>query len=112
MIKKKYKKRRMDNELKELLAEALGIELKCVGCGSYENIHLAHKIPLCRGGKNIIANIEFKCKKCHRARRRKEEDRKYYREYMRNYWRTHLEQYEKHKQRAKQWERKHRSKSL
>jgi len=94
----------MNLEMKELIAEALGVELKCVICNSYENIQLHHKIPISKGGKNTLSNVEFRCKDHHRPRFDK---RKYMREYMREYWKKNPDAYKKQKDRIKKWARAH-----
>lgn len=38
---------------------------KCVICGSEEGFHIDHKIPLFRGGKTVINNLQVLCSKCN-----------------------------------------------
>ena len=40
---------------------------KCVYCDNWltEGFHKDHKVPLCRGGRNDIANIQLLCPKCN-----------------------------------------------
>lgn len=37
----------------------------CVYCGSLENLHIHHKIPLERGGYDRMDNLEIVCSYCH-----------------------------------------------
>lgn len=38
---------------------------KCVVCGSEDSFHIDHKIPLFRGGKTVINNLQVLCSKCN-----------------------------------------------
>ncbi len=38
---------------------------KCNYCGSIKDLHIHHIIPLSKGGKNEISNLEVVCRKCH-----------------------------------------------
>lgn len=37
----------------------------CVWCKSTTNLHIHHVLPLSRGGKNELANLEIVCQICH-----------------------------------------------
>lgn len=37
----------------------------CVYCGSIEKLHIHHVIPIGRGGKNQMSNLEITCMDCH-----------------------------------------------
>lgn len=38
---------------------------KCVKCGSKEQLHLHHKLPILDGGLDTLGNVEMLCKNCH-----------------------------------------------
>lgn len=38
---------------------------KCKICGTVENITIDHIIPVVKGGKNIISNLQLLCKSCN-----------------------------------------------
>jgi 5-methylcytosine-specific restriction endonuclease McrA len=58
-------------EWKALLAEHEG---HCAYCGSRERIEADHRMPLCRGGSNRIANILPACRHCNRRKHRRTEE--------------------------------------
>jgi len=40
----------------------------CVFCGSDDNIEIDHVIPLVKGGKHSIGNLQALCRKCNRSK--------------------------------------------
>lgn len=40
-------------------------ENKCNYCGSTDNLHIHHIIPLSKGGQNVLGNMELVCRNCH-----------------------------------------------
>lgn len=38
---------------------------QCVKCGSDEELHIHHKIPLSEGGEDVLDNVETLCIDCH-----------------------------------------------
>lgn len=48
-----------DKEKKALLAQP------CASCGSDENIHIDHIIPVSRGGRHSIGNLQALCASCN-----------------------------------------------
>lgn len=50
-------------EVKEYIFNKYGRE--CLCCGSKEDVHLDHVIPIKKGGKNDISNLQPLCKKCN-----------------------------------------------
>lgn len=41
---------------------------RCRQCGSTEQLHFDHVIPVSRGGANTVANIQLLCAACNRAK--------------------------------------------
>jgi 5-methylcytosine-specific restriction endonuclease McrA len=41
---------------------------RCRQCGSTENLHFDHIIPVSKGGANTVANIQLLCGPCNRAK--------------------------------------------
>lgn len=41
---------------------------RCRQCGSTEQLHFDHVIPVSRGGANTVANIQLLCAVCNRAK--------------------------------------------
>lgn len=39
---------------------------ECANCGSEENIHIHHIVPLSQGGGNRESNLVFLCAECHK----------------------------------------------
>ena len=39
----------------------------CIWCGTDKKLHLHHSLPLSRGGRNVMSNLELVCSKCHKA---------------------------------------------
>lgn len=39
---------------------------RCIYCGSNEELHIHHIIPLSLGGANVLANLELVCWPCHK----------------------------------------------
>lgn len=54
---------RRKNEWLEVILNYL--ERNCVYCGTTDNLNVHHIIPIARGGKNIMSNLEVVCKDCH-----------------------------------------------
>jgi 5-methylcytosine-specific restriction endonuclease McrA len=46
----------------------------CIYCGSKTLIEIDHRIPLIRGGSNLIENIAPACRSCNRRKNRRTED--------------------------------------
>ena len=46
----------------------------CLSCGSKKNIELDHIMPISRGGKNKLSNLQPLCKKCNTSKGAKTED--------------------------------------
>lgn len=46
----------------------------CAKCGSSENIHMDHVVPLARGGANSIDNVQPLCQTCNLRKGAKTED--------------------------------------
>ena len=40
-------------------------DMICVNCGSTDNLHLHHIVPLALGGTNNLGNVSIVCGKCH-----------------------------------------------
>jgi 5-methylcytosine-specific restriction endonuclease McrA len=47
----------------EIVLERLG--RRCLRCGSVDRLVADHVVPLCRGGKHDISNIQPLCSKCN-----------------------------------------------
>jgi 5-methylcytosine-specific restriction endonuclease McrA len=47
---------------------------RCAYCGSADRIEADHRIPLCRGGSNVISNILPACRHCNRRKHRRTEE--------------------------------------
>lgn len=58
-------------EWEALLAQHGG---HCAYCGSTELIEADHRMPLCRGGSNMIANILPACRHCNRRKHQRTEE--------------------------------------
>jgi 5-methylcytosine-specific restriction endonuclease McrA len=58
-------------EWEALLVEHTG---HCAYCGSTERIDADHRMPLYRGGSNLIANILPACRHCNRRKHRRTEE--------------------------------------
>jgi HNH endonuclease len=59
-------KRRIPQDVKiAVSARDLG---RCRQCGSIENLHFDHIIPVSRGGANTVANIQLLCGPCNHAK--------------------------------------------
>lgn len=54
---------RDNGSLRDAVLEYLGG--RCEYCGSYDNLHIHHIIPLELGGRNSLGNLEIACSKCH-----------------------------------------------
>lgn len=52
------------NEWQEVILSYLG--RFCVYCGGIENLHIHHIVPVERGGRHELANLEVVCKKHHK----------------------------------------------
>lgn len=91
-------KRQFRKELIGLLLEALCRTNKCERCGK-PNVSVNHIIPIFKGGKNKLDNIEFLCPKCMKNTRNlnfeRGNKRSYQRAYMKWYLSTHPKQLEK-----------------
>lgn len=48
-----------NKDMKRLLSSA------CAECGSYDKIHLDHVIPVSRGGRHSIGNLQPLCQRCN-----------------------------------------------
>lgn len=46
----------------------------CINCDSKDNIQLDHVVPISRGGKNTLCNLQPLCKKCNTSKGAKTED--------------------------------------
>jgi len=44
---------------------------RCLKCGSTENLTIDHVIPLSKGGKNTVDNIQVLCDTCNKKKRNK-----------------------------------------
>lgn len=44
---------------------------KCAACGTKENLHLDHIIPVCKGGMDYYDNMQVLCKSCNSKKGRK-----------------------------------------
>jgi 5-methylcytosine-specific restriction endonuclease McrA len=52
---------------------APGYGNKCLYCGTEENLHIEHRIPLARGGSNHPANLAPACQSCNSSKHTKTE---------------------------------------
>jgi len=43
----------------------------CVNCGTHENISLDHIIPISRGGRHSVGNLQAMCRSCNSSKRDK-----------------------------------------
>lgn len=41
----------------------------CIYCGSSENLEIEHRIPVSRGGTNMLANLAPACRSCNASKR-------------------------------------------
>src|SRR5689334_3118329 len=58
-------------ELRSALAGTLNKRPLCPYCNvllSVSNVSLDHKMPVARGGRNELSNIQFVCKGCNKAK--------------------------------------------
>ncbi|MDQ3996526.1 MAG: HNH endonuclease [Gemmatimonadota bacterium] len=40
-------------------------DVVCVRCGASKGLQIHHRIPLARGGRNVLDNLELVCRPCH-----------------------------------------------
>jgi len=59
-------KRRIPQDVK--IAVSARDEGQCRQCGSTQNLHFDHIIPVSRGGANTVANIQLLCGPCNRTK--------------------------------------------
>lgn len=50
---------------RDLRKTLLNIDSKCCKCGKSGKLHLDHIIPISKGGKNELNNIQILCQKCN-----------------------------------------------
>jgi len=53
---------------RDLRKTLINSEAICVNCETNKGLVLDHIIPVSKGGKNVIENIQILCKKCNRAK--------------------------------------------
>jgi hypothetical protein len=58
--------RRIPQDVK--IAVSARDEGQCRQCGSTQNLHFDHIIPVSKGGANTVANIQLLCGPCNRAK--------------------------------------------
>lgn len=113
-MKGKKHGRDWSRELIVLLLEALGKEDKCERCGK-PMVSINHKIPLCKGGTNVLSNTEFLCDDCmknvHNLDFIHGNRKSYMKAYHKWYLQTHPDQYKKQLERMRDYCSKHNKKS-
>ena len=59
-------KKSKENVTKNIIEAVMNyLERKCNYCGSVENLHIHHILPLSKGGQNSLGNFEVVCRTCH-----------------------------------------------
>jgi len=48
-----------DKDIRRIMSQS------CAECGSNDNLHLDHIVPLSRGGKHTVGNLQMLCGKCN-----------------------------------------------
>ena len=38
---------------------------RCAKCGTNKDLQRHHRVPLSKGGKNVVSNVEILCINCH-----------------------------------------------
>lgn len=51
--------------LRDIRKDIINQDSICVSCGSKDKLHLDHIIPIAKGGKNKLENIQILCGKCN-----------------------------------------------
>lgn len=59
----KHEKESMRYEASQIMKDK---HKECANCGSEENIHIHHIVPLSQGGGNKESNLVFLCAECHK----------------------------------------------
>jgi hypothetical protein len=68
-VKEKWPSRYVSDVLKAQVLERAGHKCEC--CGATENLEIDHIIPVSKGGKSVLENLQVLCRRCNRKKRQR-----------------------------------------